>query len=308
MAILIDLRGRSPGFSLLFFCALALFCMGIFSLLAFVLIQAGWGIPVFENQNALSDFENPDVVSALKFMQIMYAIGLFIVPSFLFLKLARENVFSFLKMEKMPALFPLFLVFLIMVSVQPLVEITGKWNEVFPFPEWLGIADWVKESEARGELITKTFLKAGSIDVFLLNIFIMAFLPALGEELFFRGIVQTNIIKGVKNVYAGIVITAILFSAFHFQFIGFLPRMLLGILLGCLFVWSRNIWLPVFAHFVNNGGAVTLNYLSQRGIIDETELENTASENGWIVLAAALLLGLFLFFFYKIVARRNMDF
>jgi membrane protease YdiL (CAAX protease family) len=297
MAQIHFLRDRSPLFNILFLSALALFCTGIFSLLAMAVIQFGWGIPVFSDPTALSDFNNPAILNPLKFLQAMYSIGLFIVPCFVFLKLAQENSLEFLKMKFFPTIISLLIVFAIMIVVQPLVELTGKWNAAFPFPE--GIADWIKQTEGQGEVVTKAFLKADNIGVFLLNIFIMAFLPALGEEIFFRGMIQQYMTKAVKNVYIAIIITAVIFSAFHFQFMGFLPRMLLGIILGCIFVWSRNIWVAIFAHFLNNGAAVTLDYLNQRNVISEEQLESVASDNVLVVLLSLVLLGMLLFALYK---------
>ncbi|MGE0634825.1 MAG: lysostaphin resistance A-like protein [Bacteroidia bacterium] len=293
------LRDRSPLFNILFLSALALFCTGIFSLLAMAIIQLVWGIPVFSDPTALSDFKNPAILNPMKFLQAMYSIGLFIVPCFVFLKLAQEDALEFLKMKTVPAIISLLIIFGIMLAVQPLVELTGKWNAAFPFPEAFGIADWIKQAEEQGAVVTKAFLKADTIGVFLLNVFIMAFLPALGEEIFFRGMIQQYMTKAVKNVYIAIVITAIIFSAFHFQFMGFLPRMLLGIILGCIFVWSKNIWLSVFAHFLNNGAAVTLDYLNQRNVITEEQLESVASDNVLVVVLSLILLGMLLFVLYK---------
>lgn len=299
MAQIHFLRDRSPLFNILFLSALALFFTGIFSLLAMVVIQFGWGIPVFSDPTAMSDLNNPAILNPMKFLQAMYSIGLFIVPCFVFLKLAQENSFEFLKMKATPAIVSLLVVFGIMLVVQPLVELTGKWNAAFPFPEAFGIADWIKQAEEQGAVVTKAFLKADSVYVFLLNVFIMAFLPALGEEIFFRGMIQQYITKAVKNVYIAIVITAIIFSAFHFQFMGFLPRMLLGIILGCIFVWSGTIWLSVFAHFLNNGAAVTLDYLNQRNVISEEQLESVASDNVLVVVLSLGLLAGLMFVLHK---------
>lgn len=299
MAQLNFLRDRNPLFNILFLSALALFCTGILSLLAMAIIQSAWGIPVFSNPAALSDFSDPSLLNLLKFLQALNSIGLFIVPCFVFLKLAGEDSGEFLKMKAFPALVALLTVFGIMLVVQPLVELTGKWNAAFPFPESFGIADWIKQAEEQGEVVTKAFLKADSAGVFLLNVFIMAFLPALGEEIFFRGMIQQYMVKAVKNLYIGIIITAIIFSAFHFQFMGFLPRMLLGIILGCIFAWSKNIWLSVFAHFLNNGAAVTLDYFNQRGIIDEEQLESVASDNVMVVALSLVLLGALMFALFK---------
>lgn len=84
----------------------------------------------------------------------------------------------------------------------------------------------------------------------------MALCPAITEEFFFRGALQRLIGKWNPNPHFVIWSAAILFSAFHLQFYGFIPRMLLGAYLGYLLLWTRSIWIPVFAHFINNATAV----------------------------------------------------
>jgi membrane protease YdiL (CAAX protease family) len=96
------------------------------------------------------------------------------------------------------------------------------------------------------------------------NLLVIALLPAIGEELFFRGIVQKQFEELTQNRTAGIVLTALLFSALHMQFFGFIPRFVLGVFLGFLYQWSGTIWLPVTAHFINNAGAVILTWAFTR--------------------------------------------
>jgi len=100
-----------------------------------------------------------------------------------------------------------------------------------------------------------------SFGSFLLNMLMVAVIPAVGEELLFRGVIQKLLQKLVNNAHLAIIITAILFSAMHFQFYGFLPRWIMGIILGYLFYWSGNIWYPIIAHFLNNGFQVLMVYL-----------------------------------------------
>ncbi len=102
---------------------------------------------------------------------------------------------------------------------------------------------------------------------FLLGVVVIALLPAIGEELVFRGMLQPELFRATGNHHAAIWISAIIFSAFHLQFFGFVPRMLLGALFGYLYVWSGNLLIPMLAHFVNNGFSVLMMYLYQKGTI-----------------------------------------
>jgi membrane protease YdiL (CAAX protease family) len=126
---------------------------------------------------------------------------------------------------------------------------------------------WMKNSEAKAAEMTDVFTKGTTVGVLLLNLFVVAFMAAFSEELFFRGMLQKVLIECFKNKHIGIWIGAIFFSAFHMQFYGFLPRMLMGAYLGYLFVWSGSIWPGMIAHFINNGAAVFLVWLYNRGSI-----------------------------------------
>ena len=128
----------------------------------------------------------------------------------------------------------------------------------------------------------------------LFNIFLIAFIPAMGEELFFRGALQ-GALRDWKGIKTAIWITAIVFSAIHLQFYGFVPRMLLGAFFGYLIFWSNSIWPAVLAHFVNNVMAVIFYYFKYNGYklpdIDTIGTGNTL----WLGIAsgAIALFGLF---------------
>ena len=104
-----------------------------------------------------------------------------------------------------------------------------------------GIEKWMKDAEESAAEITKAFLDVKTIPGLVFNVFMIAFLPAVGEELLFRGIIQRIFTDMTKSHHWGIWISAILFSAMHFQFYGFVPRVLLGALFGYLLVWSGSI-------------------------------------------------------------------
>ena len=138
-----------------------------------------------------------------------------------------------------------------------------------------------------------------SIPDVLFNIFMIALLPALGEELLFRGIVQKIFTQWSKNVHLGVWISAVLFSAMHVQFYGFIPRMMLGALLGYLLVWSGSLWLPIMAHFVNNASAVIFTYLFDKQMMTVNPDKIGTESDYTSVLISVLLTGVLLWLIYK---------
>jgi membrane protease YdiL (CAAX protease family) len=123
----------------------------------------------------------------------------------------------------------------------------------------------MQSSEVQIAEITEKMLNVSTLGALLFNVFLVAVVPALGEELFFRGTIQ-RLLSDWKGALFAIWITAFVFSAIHMQFYGFLPRMLLGAFLGYLLLWSGSLWLPIIAHFVNNSVAVVFYYLKFNGV------------------------------------------
>ncbi|HPH46026.1 MAG TPA: CPBP family intramembrane metalloprotease, partial [Chryseolinea sp.] len=134
---------------------------------------------------------------------------------------------------------------------------------------------------------------------------VIAILPAIGEELVFRGIIQKELFRGTKNSHLSIWIAAAIFSAIHLQFYGFVPRMLLGVLFGYLYHWSGNLTLSMLAHFVNNGFTVVALYLHQQKIID-IDIENTESVPWQGVLFSAIFTAVLLYTFRKYYQQKNL--
>ena len=131
----------------------------------------------------------------------------------------------------------------------------------------------------------------GTIDFQLvaINLLVIALIPAIGEELTFRGVLQQALVRGTKNVHVAIILSAAIFSFIHFQFYGFLPRMFLGILLGYLFYYSGSIWTSILMHFVNNGTVVVLAYLDYKGVVD-VDFEHFGSTSSIPLMILSLLL------------------
>src|SRR5690606_12250217 len=163
-----------------------------------------------------------------------------------------------------------------------------------------GMEEWMKNAEEQAEVLTEAFLKVDTTAGLMFNLFMIAVLPAIGEELLFRGVIQRIFTNWTRNHHWGIWISAILFSALHIQFYGFVPRMLLGVMFGYLLVWSGTIWLPILAHFCNNAFAVTAMYLIDNNVLDPgVEEIGSTSDSYYAVVLSVLMVTLFLWLIKK---------
>lgn len=171
---------------------------------------------------------------------------------------------------------------LLMLSAIPLVLFSMNINQLIPLPASFQTA------ESQSAEILKGLLQMESGWEFLSNLMLIAVLPALGEELIFRGVVQQQIMRIVASPIVAIIVSAMIFSAAHFQFEGFLPRMLLGFLLGWLYWQTGNFWVPVVGHFFNNGLQVLGQYL-YRNDVTAIDLEKDI-QVPWIFAAISLFM------------------
>jgi membrane protease YdiL (CAAX protease family) len=162
-------------------------------------------------------------------------------------------------------------VVVLVFAAMPMINWTGELNSHLTLPNFMsGLENWMKSSEESAKKITDAFLQMNNLTDLFVNLIIVALLAAVGEELLFRGAMQNIILEWTKNKHTAVWITAILFSALHAQFYGFLPRMLLGVVLGYLYIWSGSLWLSMLFHFLNNGLAVLFSFLIGKGTISET--------------------------------------
>jgi hypothetical protein len=155
---------------------------------------------------------------------------------------------------------------------------------------------WMHNSEKEAAAITKIFLQMNGTSDLLINLFMIDLIPAIGEELLFRGLFQPLFQKLTNNPHLGIWLSAILFSALHMQFLGFFPRMFMGAAFGYLLLWSGSLWLPIIGHFINNAGAVFIAFLIQKNGISE-EIETVGAGQGGLlyVVVSSLLVAVLLF-------------
>jgi len=137
-----------------------------------------------------------------------------------------------------------------------------SWNATLDFPDFMSkFENWARDKEDLMTKVTGLFTSFDTAGGLLVTLFVVAVLPAIGEELTFRGLIQNELWRGSNNIHVAIWASAFVFSAIHVQFFGFVPRVLLGALFGYLYYWSGNLLVPIVAHFVNNAFSVIMIYL-----------------------------------------------
>lgn len=260
--------------------------------------------PVESATEILSNATDPANLQALKFLQLFNALGIFIVPPIVFVWLFSEKPAETLSLNRIskPSLYAL-TVLLFLVAL-PMLNWVVEWNSQINLPDvFSDIENWMRESEDRAMVLTQALLQMDNISQLLVNLVLIAVLPAIGEELLFRGLVQRIFTGWTKNHHLGIWISAILFSALHFQFFGFFPRMLLGALFGYMLFYSGSLWVPIFAHFINNASALIISYFYGFNTM-ESEVEKLGvTEDTMLLLIPSMLLFITIFYFFRKEAR-----
>jgi len=257
--------------------------------------------------SASTEIQNPLYLNLLKYLQVVQSIALFIVPAFLVSYLFGYKPGEYLKLKKIPAVKILIISIGLIIVIIPLINFLEEMNSRLQLPASLkSIENWMKTSESTANTLSEIFLKVNNVKGLLFNLFMMALLPALGEEFMFRGIFQRLFSEMFKNYHWGIICSAALFSAIHFQFYGFVPRMLLGVIFGYMLVWSGTIWIPVIAHFLNNAIGVIFYFLLSKGLVNNS-LDNIGTGNKEVQISMISLFLSFalLYLFYMVSKKQN---
>ena len=273
----------------------------LFILLAITLLFTLILMPVI----SLLTFSNPSDIGSLKMSQLLLSVGVIVMPPIVLAYFISRNPLNFLCFYKKKINWTdIFIVVIFMIIIIPFINLLGDLNHQMVLPKMFsGIEVWMKTSEEQATLLTEKFMNVQTVQGLLFNIFLISVIPAIGEELYFRGALQ-GVIREWKGIRTSIWLTAIIFSTIHFQFYGFVPRMFMGAFFGYLLFWSENMWLPIVAHFTNNVIAVIFYYLKFNGVkmpdIDSIGFGNTL----WIGLVSGAL---GIFGFYRLKRRFNIQ-
>jgi membrane protease YdiL (CAAX protease family) len=289
-----------PSLQLLTFMAITLGTIAVGYFIGAALVTWLYGIGAL-TAIAQQNFSAPHMTNTLWILQIVSTTIPIMATSLIFAYAIVKEPREYLKPTfKFPAML-LVLVFCVMLVSSPLIELLSNINQKLVLPHFLdGLQIWIRESEDQAKKLTDILLHMTTIWSMIIRVLVIGLLTAIVEEFMFRGCIQTIFTRWTKNTHAAIWITAILFSAFHMEFFGFLPRLMLGVLFGYFVAWSGSIWTSVWAHFINNGTAVVASYLFQNKMIKVNPDDQHIFNYGSYLFSFIIIL--FLLYLYRVIA------
>lgn len=244
-------------------------------------------------------------LNSLRFIQICSQIFTFAFPPILYAMLVKERPFKSLGFSKSTILW-LILGVAMMYTILPLNSIFTEWNANIKFPESLASFEkLMQDLQENATEIMMRFINVDTIGGLILNLFMIAGLAALGEELLFRSVIQTSLIRICKNAHIGIFIASAIFSLFHMEFYGLPPRLVLGLLMGYMYYYSRCIWIPMAMHFANNGTIVFLYYLNNIGAIN-IDVESFGETNIFVLILSIIAMVALFWFTIKLNKKEEL--
>ena len=251
------------------------------------------------NQDYLSSIlRDPEFKRPVMIMNACVALGAFITAPLLYLyTLEKKRPTVFFNNTRIITI-PLFLTIFIVIAFMSVNSIFIEWNASVTLPDFMKSFEiWAKEMEQQAQGLTIMMTRFDNPGDFILAMIVIGLVPAIGEEILFRGLIQNQFYAITKNIHVAIWLGGLFFSAFHFQFYGLIPRMLLGVLFGYLYYWSGNLIVAMLAHFINNGLTLVLLYMHQLGYIN-FDIENTTTIPFANVIFS-LVLGIVLIIFFR---------
>lgn len=292
-------KPNGPWNSLVILLGLTLACSVFVQLLVVLLgVFSNGGITeLLEAQGELSALsDRPFFLYALL---IASSFGTFFLPAFVLQRL--EPYFEYFPVENRSnwLLYGVSVAFLF--AFGPMMQLLGEANMQMSLPEsWKGMEEWMRVQEQSMATLTERIVMVDRWELLFANILVMAVMPAIAEEYYFRGSLMHIIQRIAKNYHITVWVSAIIFSAIHVQFFGFIPRMILGVFFGYMFVWTQNIWIPILAHFVNNATVAVVAFVYTRQGKTYADLQTYDSYSIFVYIASFILTVVLGLWFYKI--------
>ena len=283
------LEQAGPGEKVLHLVAFTFISALLFSMLSIIIVG--------------NDLNNID---SLKITQFIQSVGIFILPPLFMAFMRSAKPFELLKINRRPDFRSAMYAIIAMVIAIPAINLLGEINHMIKFPQSLSlIEDYLIEMEQRAEELTNTMLSVNSVSGLIVNLGLIAVIPAIGEELFFRGTIQ-RLLQDKMKMHVAVWVTALIFSSIHFQFYGFIPRLLMGAFLGYLFAWTQNLWVPILAHFTNNALAVVFYYLKNTGQTT-VDIENVGKSETYLFGIISIVIALVWIFLFRPIEKKRSE-
>lgn len=234
---------------------------------------------------------------SIRILTVIQDILLFITPALGTAMLITRLPATFLCIDRRPAAASILWGIVTLTASIPLMDAVITWNQSWTLPQSMAsLEKIIRAAEDQANALTEMMLGGHSAGSLLMGILIVGILAAISEELFFRGSLQRLLTTGRVNHHIAVWASAIIFSAFHMQIFGFVPRMLLGALFGYALVWSRSLWVPITLHAFNN----TLYVIARYTTADKQQTSITEFlDNHWTILTSALLTATALYFLWR---------
>ena len=236
-----------------------------------------------------SILEASDPVTAIRISQTFTTIGAFLLPALLFAYCQNRQCFQYNAANRKPEFSMTIIVLILSITLLPVVSMLSLFNMQI-MPQEGAVAEFMRNLEDAANHILEMVTSRRSTWDLVANMLVFAVLAGVCEEFFFQGALQPLMMNWTKNPHIGILLTALIFSALHFQFYGFIPRFLLGVYLGYLFYWSRSLWLPILAHVLHNALSLMVDFTLQGRGIDTDNLQFTDVRGSLPTAAACALI------------------
>ena len=277
-----------PGWmQLLLFFGMAMGVFLVFSLIGVSLLSSMTGISVLDIKDLMKEPIHPRALTFIRGMLLIQFLGLFVIPSLLFAYFSDPRPGNYLGFRT-PGHISYWILGIVALLVSlPFVELAGVLNQKM-IAGTAGQA-WMKQMEEEAARQIQFMVREHTPQQLLLNLLFIAVFAGVGEELFFRGILQRLFIRITRSPWAGILLTALIFSAFHMQFYGFLPRFLLGALLGAIYWYSGSIWPAILAHFLYDALIIVVLYMNPEMVKDPGATLTNVSGLSFAALGSLLL-------------------
>jgi membrane protease YdiL (CAAX protease family) len=296
---------NSPWKSLLFLVGLTIglsIAVQMIVLVGNMIITGDWESIINDSNSIYTNNSNP---TFLYLLLASSSIGTFLLPAIFLQKI--ESYYTYFPAKEIGNIKNYVLAAVLLFAFAPLMQLIGEWNMRMQLPDSMGeLENWMRAQEDNMAVLTQNIVMVDSIGLLLLNILIMAVLPAIAEEYFFRGSLQHIFQRVIKNHHITVWVTAIIFSAIHVQFYGFFPRLILGVFFGYMLVWSRNIWIPIICHFLNNASVTVLAYVYTRQGKTYADLQASESYPIIVYLGSLVLTAAIGWYFYKHVHQNRV--
>ena len=262
------------------------------SLLSAMVWKGMTGQTIEQMQISMSD---PAYANAVRVVQTLLSACMFLLPPIITARIIQRNPFDYLMWKGKISFKTSLSTVLVMVTT---LVVASQLSVIM---EWIPLSDnlrlYFREMEDKYMQQIEVMSQMKGISDLLLSLLVMAAFPAIVEEAFFRGGFQNMMYRSTKNIWVSVIITSLLFSAIHFSFYGFLSRVALSLVLGLLYAYSSNLWIPILAHFVNNAIAVgQVYYLRSTG---QSVVENIDEKYPWYVVLSMVVFFYFSFQHFK---------